>query len=285
MKVTILGTGTSTGIPVPGCKCRVCTSIEPVNKRLRCSVYIQFTKDDIDPNAPKIPPEQNYNTDDQEDTIGSCLIDTSTDLRQQALRAEITDVRSVLYTHAHADHCHGIDDVRVFNFIHGKRIPVYSSRGVVDELEDKFAYVFKDDPNYQGGATAKLDLFPIKAGEPFYLFGVKVIPIPILHGKQEIFGYRFGNFAYLTDCSEIPKKSYCLLENLEILILDGLRYDPHPTHLSLDQAIQEVAKIKPKQTWLTHISHDVDHNQGNKYLRENSDYSIALSWDGQTLSL
>ena len=279
MKIKILGTGTSTGIPIPGCNCKVCLSDDPFNKRLRCSIYLEFEPTDIDPDS------QTDLAKSSSEILGSCLVDTSTDLRQQALKFQVTDVQSVLYTHAHADHCHGIDDLRVFNFIHGNRIPVYGSPSVTSELSSKFSYVFHDDPSYQGGATAKLDLFPLEAGEAFSLFGVEILPIPILHGNQEIFGYRFGDFAYLTDCSSIPKSSYAYLQNLKILIIDGLRYKPHPTHLTLDQAIAEVEKIEPENAWLTHISHDVDHEEGNTYLQNNSKRSIELAWDGLELRL
>ncbi len=273
MKITVLGTGTSTGVPVPGCDCPVCQSDNPRNQRFRCSIHIELQNTDL----PK--------ASDSTESVGSILIDTAPDLRSQALAFGIRDVRSVLYTHSHADHCHGIDDLRVFNFINKSRIPVYAAEPDFSELEEKFSYVFKDNPRYQGGATAKLDLIKIEALKSFNLFGVDVLPIPIFHGDNPILGFRIGDFAYLTDCSRIPEESLEKLRGLEQLIIDGLRDRPHPTHMTVDNALSQIKKLEPKHAWLTHISHELEHEEANQRIRKMGYSNVELAYDGLVLNI
>ena len=248
LKVTVLGSGTSTGIPVIGCRCAVCLSDHPHNQRTRCSALLSYGK---------------YNI----------LIDTSTDLRQQALREDIRRVDAVFYTHSHADHLHGIDDLRGFNLHTRKPIPLYGSEQTLMTIRNSFSYIFdKSEPT---SYIPRLELHPID--KPVELFGLKMIPIPMQHGRMETFGYRCGPFAYLTDCNIIPPASLKLLDNLELLILDGLRFTPHNTHFNIPQAIEMAQKIGAKQTLLTHLSHEVDHPVHDPQLPD----GINLAYDGQ----
>jgi len=252
LDITILGSGTSTGIPVIGCNCPVCRSTDPRNRRTRCSALLQHGTHNI-------------------------LIDTSPDLRLQALRENIRHVDAVLYTHSHADHMHGIDDLRSFSLHSGKPIPVYGSTRTLKRVRENFSYIFDDLD--QPGYIPKLNLYPVEI--PFELFGLLIIPIPLVHGRLPIFGYRCGPIAYLTDCSAIPESSLEQLKDLELLVLDGLRFKPHNTHFNIDQAIQVAQTIGARQTWLTHLSHDVDHPCHGPQLPE----GIHLAYDGQSLSL
>lgn len=261
MKVHILGTGTSTGVPVIGCKCKVCTSDNPKNKRLRSSIYIQT--------------EQNT----------GILIDSGPDLRQQAIRAKIERIDSVLYTHNHADHVFGIDDLRPFNFLSKKNIYLYANKYTAEQLEKNFYYCFHKDPNYQGGNPPRLILKTITPSKDFEVHGTKVTPLSIFHGDLEIMAYRIGDFAYLTDCSFIPDETKLKLQNLEVLIIDGLRERPHSTHFSVEQAIQEIKELKPKKAYLTHISHELDHEEINRKLSKIKDTDIELAFDEMFLEI
>jgi len=252
LDITILGSGTSTGIPVIGCNCPVCTSADPRNRRTRCSALLQYG-------------------------VHNILIDTSPDLRLQALREDIRHIDAVLYTHSHADHMHGIDDLRSFSLHSGKPIPVYGSTRTLKRVRENFSYIFDDMD--QPGFIPQLTLFPVEIS--FELFELQIIPIPLLHGQMQVLGYRCGPLAYLTDCSAIPDSSLELLEDLELLVLDGLRFKPHKTHFNIDQAVQMAQTIGARQTWLTHLSHDVDHPRHEPQLPE----GIYLAYDGQTHSL
>ncbi len=252
LDITILGTGTSSGIPVIGCDCPVCRSTDPRNWRTRCSVLLHYAE---------------YNI----------LIDTATDLRQQALREDIRHIDAVLYTHSHADHVHGIDDLRSFSLRSQKAIPLYGSAHTLERIRDNFNYIFNEseDPGY----VPKLALFPVETS--FELFGLTITPIPLEHGQMPVFGYRCGPFAYLTDCNGIPESSLELLKGLELLILDGLRFKPHNTHFNIPQAIRMAEKIAARQTLLTHLSHEVDHPRHDPQLPG----GINLAYDGQAFSL
>ena len=230
MHVTFLGTGTSTGVPVPTCSCGVCHSTDPRDTRLRPSLLLRW--DDA-----------------------SVLVDTSTDFRQQALRQGMTKLDAVLYTHAHADHVFGLDDLRMFNWRRGGAIPVYGSAITLEAIRRTFWYVFEDVE--AGGGKPLLDLHEVLA--PFALLGRTVIPVPLQHGRLPIFGYRIGGFAYLTDVSAIPEGSYPLLADLDVLVLSALRHRPHPTHLHVARALEEAARIGAKRTLFTHIAHDISH--------------------------
>ena len=235
MKITILGSGTSTGVPMVGCNCRGCSSDDPRDKRTRASLLIQHEGRSI-------------------------LIDASTDLRFQALREGIARVDAVLFTHSHADHVNGIDDLRGFHFLHREIIPCFGSRTTLDTLLTGFSYIFHEHDD--SGYTPLLR--PLEVAAPFELFDLMVIPVPLQHGRTQALGYRIGNFAYLTDCSEIPDTSLALLEGLEVLVIDGLRWNPHPFHFNIETAIAATAPLKAGRTVLTHLTHDVLFTDGDK---------------------
>lgn len=252
MLVTILGSGTSAGVPMIGCTCPVCTSDNPKNRRLRASASVQ---------------------------VGKCvlLLDTSTDLREQAMRYNLDRVDAVLYTHAHADHIHGIDEMRVYNFRQLNAIPCYGNQDIGRRIRNYFDYIFHDE--LQESFRPFLDFHEVEG--PFSVKGVQVVPVPLLHGSLEVLGYRIGNFAYLTDVSKIPDASLKLLEGLEVLVLDALRHRPHATHFSLDEAVEVASRLKPARTALTHISHVMEHDQVNLELPK----GIELAYDGMTFEL
>lgn len=252
MKVVILGCATSTGVPVIGCKCDVCTSGNPKNNRTRCSVYIEYKGQNI-------------------------LIDSSTDLRAQALRQDITRLDAVLYTHSHADHTHGIDDLRTFNFINNMVIPCYGNALAVNNLKNNFGYIF--DSAYSSGGKPKLELNLVE--NDFVFEGIDIIPVEINHARWIILGYRIGNFAYLTDCSGIPEESMEKLQDLDVLILSALRYREHPAHFNIEQAIEIAQKINPKLTVFTHMGHEVDYDTLLNELPDN----IVPAYDGMEFQL
>ncbi len=230
MKVTVLGSGTSTGVPVIGCECAVCLSDDPRNQRLRTSLALEIGR-------------------------AVLIVDTSPDFRQQCLRHRIPRVDGVLFTHAHADHIFGLDDIRIFNQRQKKSIPCFGSTETLSALRRVFAYSFED--GQQGGGKPKLRLVEVR--EPFEFLGATVEPIPLEHGSMEVYGYRIGSFAYLTDCNVIPEASYAKLRGVDTLILDALRYRPHATHFSVAEALEVVKRIGPQRTWLTHLSHGIDY--------------------------
>ncbi len=203
----------------------------------------------------------------------SIVIDTATDFRFQALREGIYNIDAILLTHAHADHVHGLDDIRAFTYKHS--IPVFGNRPTIDEVKRRFEYIFVE--TQKGGGKPKIQLHYIDG--PFPINSLQVIPVPIMHGKLHILGFRLGNFAYLTDCSAIPENSYPYLQNIDILVLGALRYKPHETHYSVNQAIEEIEKMKPKRAYLTHLCHRLEHK---KLLQELPQY-IRPAWDGLTL--
>jgi len=230
VRVSFLGSGTSTGVPVITCGCEVCTSEDPRDRRLRPSVLLEWDG-------------------------ASVLIDTSTDLRQQVLRQRIDRIDAVLYTHAHADHILGLDELRLFNWRQGGAVPVYGSRATLERVRRTFWYVFEQTP-ISGGKPA-VDCLEVSG--PFDLRGRRVVPVPLIHGDHEILGYRIGRFAYLTDASRIPEPSYALIEGLDVLVLNALRPRPHPTHFHLEAALREAARIGAARTIFTHMSHEMPH--------------------------
>ena len=231
LTVTLLGTGTSSGVPVIGCDCAVCTSRDPRNRRFRAGARIDLAGG------------------------STLLVDTPTDLRQQALAFGLPRVDAVLYTHAHADHVFGLDDLRVFNHRQGGSIPCYGSERTLEGVRQSFHYVFEEGG--EGGGTPSIEPVPVEGS--FELGGVEVVPVPVLHGSLPIYGYRLGGFAYLTDVSKIPEPSFALLEDLEVLVLGALRYRPHPTHFSLAEAATVAERIGARRTFFTHLCHEVDH--------------------------
>jgi len=248
----MLGSGTSTGVPVIGCTCTVCRSADPRNRRLRPGVRLDLAG-------------------------GTAVVDTSPDFREQALHFGLERVDAVLYTHAHADHVFGLDDLRVFNFRQKSSIPCYGSADTIARLRQIFAYVFEDGP--EGGGKPKLDLVAVR-GE-FELLGERVVPVPVRHGGLEVFGYRIGPFALVTDVSEVPEESWSLLAGTEVLILSALRYREHPTHFNFEQAIEAAQRVGARRTIFTHIAHEVDH----AHLRVTLPQGIEVGHDGLVVEL
>jgi phosphoribosyl 1,2-cyclic phosphate phosphodiesterase len=205
------------------------------------------------------------------------LLDTSTDLREQAMRFELPRVDAVLYTHAHADHVHGVDELRVFNIRHLHEIPCYGNADTVGRLKNYLQYIF--DEEYHESFRPFLTIHEV--GGPFVICEVEVVPVPLLHGKMPVLGYRIGDFAYLTDTNRIPAASWELLEGLELLVLDALRPRPHATHFSLSEAVEVAERLKPERTVFTHVSHKMEHEETNKGLGK----GMELAYDGMTFNL
>jgi phosphoribosyl 1,2-cyclic phosphate phosphodiesterase len=226
----------------------VCTSTDPRDNRLRPSILIGYEGRNV-------------------------LVDTTPDFRTQALRAKIARIDAILFTHAHADHVMGLDDVRPFNFRQKGRIPIYAAPATMDAIRRSFQYVF--DGAERETNVPKLDTHLID-GAPFDLFGLTFTPIPVLHGAQTIYGFRFGDAAYLTDHNEIPESSYELLQGLDVLFLDALRYKPHPTHSTVERSIKTVERLAPRRAYFTHICHDLGHERAESMLPPN----IRLAYDG-----
>ncbi|MCE5324166.1 MBL fold metallo-hydrolase [bacterium] len=252
MIVTFLGTGTSHGVPMIGCDCPVCTSSDPHNRRTRSSVFVEVGGVNI-------------------------LIDTGPDMREQVLRECICHVDAVIFTHAHADHVFGLDDVRRFNDISGKSMPCYGSARTLECVRRAFQYVFV--PTQLGGGKPQLNL--IEINKPFDVMGVPVMPIPIMHGKLSIYGYRIGDFGYLTDCSHIPASSEELLQGLDTLVLGVIRHEPHETHFCVSEALSIVCKLKPRRAFFTHIAHRLEHDQTNAALPPD----VQLAYDGLKIEI
>jgi phosphoribosyl 1,2-cyclic phosphate phosphodiesterase len=248
--LTVLGSGTSMGVPTVGCKCAVCRSDDPHDRRTRPSILIEFAGHVV-------------------------LIDTTPDFRGQALREGITQIDAVLYTHAHADHILGLDDLRPLSLTRPEKIPLYARPDAAVILRRIFSYIF--NPTYKFGGLAQVALNDI-AG-PVELYGVRFEPVTVLHGDAEIFGYRFGSAAYLTDFSTIPEESFTQLHNLEVLFLDGLRHEPHPTHSTIENSLRIVERLQPKRAFFTHICHDLGHEATNATLPAN----VRLAYDGMKL--
>jgi phosphoribosyl 1,2-cyclic phosphate phosphodiesterase len=250
-EITFLGTGTSNGIPVIGCDCNVCQSNDPRDRRTRTSAVVRF--------------------DDR-----AILIDTATELRAQALANDLRRVDAVLMTHAHADHTGGFDDLRRFNELQQQHLPVYADPGTAAMLRQRFAYTFTDVYPFYGG---KPDLILHEVEEPFTLFGQEIVPVPVLHGRLPILGFRFGDLAYVTDAKEIPDESLDLLRDLDVLVLNALRERPHPTHLSFEEAVEIVQHVRPQRAFLVHLSHETSHAAAQARLPA----GIDVAWDGLTV--
>jgi len=261
---TFLGTGTSAGVPVITCDCDVCTSDDPKDTRLRCSVCIRFT--------------------DEGGQNRVILIDTSPDLRQQVLKEKLTRCDAILFTHNHVDHTFGLDDTRMFNISMQQPLDIYAERHTLDHLAHVFQHVFESHKNVNDSFVANLIPNEIAVDEQFVLYGVSITPIRLLHGKLPIVGFRIDvpggpSLAYCTDVSSIPPETWPLLENLDVLVLDMLRFRHHPTHLNLDQAIEIAQQVNAKQTYFTHMTHCVSHAKTDVELPEN----IHLAYDGLRL--
>lgn len=253
MKVTFMGTGTSVGVPAIGCRCAVCRSHDPLNRRTRTSALLSLDGARI-------------------------LIDASIDLRQQALREELDALHAVLVTHAHADHVFGIDDLRMFNFRQQGAVPIYGNAATLSDIRRTFWYVFEPSPTVSSRPQLELREItgPFRAAD-----GIDVIPFEVMHGSMPILGYRVGRFAYITDGSHVPEAALPALRDLDVLVINALRLKPHPTHFTLEGALEAIARIGPRRAFLTHISHDFDHARLAASLPE----GVAPAHDGLTIDV
>ena len=251
MKLTFLGTGTSVGVPMIGCACETCSSNDARDKRLRTGLMIEHEGKTV-------------------------VVDISTDFRQQALRAGLTKLDALLITHCHADHVFGLDDIRPINFTHGA-INTYASDSTWSQIRRVFYYIF--EAKHVGGGLPQITAHTILNYESFDVCGLRVTPLPVIHGKGEVTAFRFSNgqadFAFVTDCNEISAQSLEHLKGLDLLILDALRFKPHPTHLHLEQSLAYIAQVQPRRTLLTHMSHDIKHSEASRSLPSN----VELAYD------
>jgi phosphoribosyl 1,2-cyclic phosphate phosphodiesterase len=251
MKVTFLGTGTSVGVPVIGCRCRVCTSENPKNHRLRQSVWVR-------------------------EGDASLLIDTAVDFRSQALRFGVRRVDAILLTHPHADHILGLDETRVFAYWQKQSIPVYGSPATLEGVRKTFWYAFEEAP--EGGGLPKLELVPLNGAS--CICGFEVLPVEGDHGSMKVTGYRIGGFAYLTDCKRVPEETVRALRRVDTLVINALRYRPeHPTHMTVGEALAAVEAIRPRRAFFVHMGHELDHDELSAALPE----GVAPAYDGLTL--
>jgi phosphoribosyl 1,2-cyclic phosphate phosphodiesterase len=254
LQITFLGTGTSHGVPMIGCECATCLSDDTRDQRLRPSVLIRA------------------------DDGTSVLVDAGPDLRAQALTHRINRVDAVVFTHGHADHILGLDEIRRYNSLMKRPMPLYGDRVTLDEIRRMFGYAF-DAKTPKGGGIPQLDLIEVQG--PFTVGSLPIVPVPIWHGQRLILGLRVGGLAYLTDCSGIPDESWALLAGVQVVVLDALRHTPHPTHFTLEQAIAASRRLAPRQTYFTHMCHDLPHARTNAQLPPD----MALAYDGLQLDL
>lgn len=254
MQLTFLGTGTSMGVPVIGCRCDVCMSSDPRNKRLRTSALLQAGGLNI-------------------------LIDAGPDLRQQALAAGLTRLDAVLLTHAHADHIAGLDDLRPLNFAQRAAIPIYGTERTLAFVRERFGYAFHNTS--EGSSRPLLQLIEIEDTRPFTIGDLRIQPLEVYHGTWTISGFRVGALGYVTDASALPPASMAALRGLDVLVLNALRPAPHPTHFSLDEAVQVIAELRPRRALLVHMTHDLDHAATNAMLPPH----IQLAFDGQMVEV
>jgi phosphoribosyl 1,2-cyclic phosphate phosphodiesterase len=252
---TFLGTGTSVGVPMIGCNCDVCTSCDPRNQRYRCAVLLRLP-------------------------TGNLLIDTPPELRLQLIRARVGIVHAVLFTHFHADHVFGLDDLRPIPRLLGSAVPLYCTTEVERKLRQSFSYAFVAGAEaIPAGYLPKLTFRTIDE-EPFTVLGQRVVPISLIHAQFNVFGFRIDDVAYCTDVNKIPKESWPRLEGLRVLVLDALRYKSHPGHFSIDEALEVIDRVKPAKAYLTHMSHEIDHELVNRQLPA----GVELAYDGLTFA-
>jgi len=256
LQLTVLGSGTSMGVPTIGCHCAVCTSNDPRDNRMRTSVLLSRNGQNV-------------------------LIDTTPDFRTQALRVGINQIEAVLLTHGHADHVMGFDDLRPLSVGRSQPMPVYGNKQAFEIVRRAFSYAFDGKPKLSTVPSVILK----EIDGPFELLGVKITPIPLVHGEMTVLGFRFGRAAYLTDFNSVPESSFALLQGLDDVILDALRDTPHPMHQTVEQALALVEKIKPKRAWFTHIAHDLGHAATNERLRKQGHANVQLAYDGLKLEI
>jgi phosphoribosyl 1,2-cyclic phosphate phosphodiesterase len=253
LTLTFLGTGTSNGVPMIGCDCEVCTSSDPKDFRNRTSAYLVWGNQHL-------------------------LIDTATELRLQALNLGIRQVDAVLFTHAHADHTGGFDELRRFNELAQAHLPVYAGPDTAEVLRERFAYAFEDVFPFYGG---KPDLILHEVRGPFEIAGKTIVPIPVTHGRTNVLGYRFGPLAYVTDAKIVPESSIELLEGVDTLVINALRERPHPTHLSIADALEIIWRVAPRCAYLVHLSHEISHAAASALLPPN----VEVAYDGLTITV
>ena len=260
LTVTLLGTGTSTGIPIVGCDCECCRSPDPRDRRDRPGAMVGYEIDGETHNV---------------------LIDTPTELRHQLIRHRVNRVDAVVYTHNHADHIFGLDDLRRINAVMGRHIDVYAEPNVIDWIRTGFRYIFEPHANPNQSWVPQLETHAVSAGGRAEIAGRPWRPLRLMHGKIPILGFRVGDFAYCTDCSEIPPETMEQLRGLDVLVIDALRHRPHPTHLTVEQALEIVEELQPGRTYFTHIAHDIIHAQLEPKLPEH----VALGHDGLVIEV
>ena len=250
----ILGSGTSHGVPMIGCTCPVCTSTDPRDKRTRCSVVVRYAQQQL-------------------------MVDTATEMRLQCIACGIDRVDGILFTHHHADHVSGLDDLRRFNWLTGEVVRCYGTARTLCGLRKMFRYAFEDDPHSLHTRPA-LETVTIEH-DPFMIGGARIVPLPLIHGNMEVLGYRFGDFAYCTDCNDIPLATLARMEGLDVLVMDAVRRRPHPAHFNIEQGIAMAQRIGARRTYFTHIAHSLLHAEVEQELPE----GISLAYDGLRLEL
>lgn len=256
MKITVLGSGTSFGVPVIGCTCAVCNSLNPKNVRHRSSILVTT------------------------ESGKNLLVDTPPEMRVQLLANKVMHVEGIFYTHSHADHIFGLDDIRTFNYRQQIAMPLYVEESVELDIRRIYQYIFK--PSQIGGGKPEVEFHVIHPNEPLSVHGIEILPLRVMHGRLPVLGYKFGSqFAYVTDVSHIPEPAWSHLMDLDLLILDAVRYEPHETHFHLQAALDVVSKLKPKRALFTHLSHDYDHDTTNASLPS----GVELAYDGQVIEL
>ncbi|HXI22078.1 MAG TPA: MBL fold metallo-hydrolase [Gemmatimonadales bacterium] len=256
MRLVFLGTGTSFGVPQIGCDCAVCRSPDPRDRRTRSGAALQAGGRTL-------------------------LIDTPPELRLQLLRAELSDVDAVLYTHEHADHVNGIDDLRVFSMRQRRPLPCYGPAETLERLREGFGYIFEDHRVFEGTSKPRLELHPLEPGRAVEIVGIPVLPLAFEHGFLRVFGYRFGPIAYLTDVKAVPPESRGALAGLRVLVLNALWWRSHPTHLSIGEAVEAARAIGAEQTFLTHLTHETGHAE----LASQLPAGIAPAYDGLSIEV